>query len=117
MENLFFKYGVVIVGVVIVTLLMVFAYSSLSKTLVVPDEKEQEFSGTALDSKIYIEKLCEKCESSNLNRECFILDLNIEDEGIGMDEFEEVKIDRDIDQGKNIIKVSYDDGCVVRRLE
>ena len=117
MENLFFKYGVVIVGVVIVTLLMSFAFNSLNKTLTVPDDKFQEFIGTAIDSKIYIEALCEKCENNNMKKDCFTLDLEIDDKGIKMDEFGELNINQDLYKGKNMIKISNDGGCLIRRLE
>jgi hypothetical protein len=84
----------------------------------VPEDEKQEFSGKAEDAKERVERLCDMCLTRATKFDCFIVNLEITDSDLQDADFSEnVNLTRDLSKGLNIIKISYDDECLVRRLK
>jgi hypothetical protein len=116
MDNLFFKYGVIMVGVVVIVLLMSFAYTSLSRTIVSAEEREQNLKGDLFQLKDRIQELCDNCLKVDVNRECFVLYFEVPEAGeICQDKFgADVSLPECIG-GKGVLKIdSQDKACIVK---
>lgn len=71
-----FKVIMVVVAVAMVAGMMTFVFTSLSKTK--PEEDVfQLYSGDNESAAIRIRSLCKECLSSSIDRDCFMLDLDI----------------------------------------
>ena len=78
MDNLYLKFGMLFIAVIIIMLLINYAWRSVLSNKFQPDEEEQSVSG---DYKFIVNRIVELCkvclEHSNVNKDCFILRLEL----------------------------------------
>ncbi|MBN2422369.1 hypothetical protein JXB41_04015 [Candidatus Woesearchaeota archaeon] len=118
MENIFFKYGIVLVGVVVIMLLISFAFSALDNTVKIPEKEAEKISGEKQSVIIEIEKLCDNCVKEKINQDCYIKEIETDSEIIQNDFSEGVALPENLSRGKNIIKVKSEDNvCKVIKME
>ncbi len=116
MENMFFKLGVVIVGVMVTVLMIAFAFQSLSSTVRVPVEESDRLEGTASEIVVQIDSLCLSCIKEKVDRDCFIREVYPTEE-ITPGHMQGTPLDRALEPGKNVIKIKSVSGeCMVTRL-
>jgi len=74
MDDLLLKYAMIVVGVVVFTLLLTYAFTAL-KANPIPEEKFQNYYQTPKNAVNYFTRLCEMClGQENYERECFVID-------------------------------------------
>ncbi|MBN1501933.1 hypothetical protein JW930_00175 [Candidatus Woesearchaeota archaeon] len=121
MENIFFKYGIIIVGAAVIALLISFSFNALHETAVGNQEMQQDFSGSATELKLALIRYCDYCLKPQVSQDCFIINVNL----IGGDltiqdflEFENIVLGTDITSGKSVVKIkNINNLCMVDKLE
>ncbi len=77
MEDLYMKFGIVIVAVAVVVLLIAFSFRVVDRQNF-PEERIQSIRGDSNYVYLRLSKLCNLCVSKSYsNRECFLVELNI----------------------------------------
>lgn len=79
MENIFFKYGILIVGAVVITMMISFAFSALNKTVNVDTEVEDLLEGNSFQVVDKISDYCTDCLKEKVTKDCFVMTIKIED--------------------------------------
>ena len=81
MEDVYFKYGLVIVAVAVIIMLMIWSYSALNETTIIPEEPDQSFSGTSEKLTVRITQLCASCTAEeNYDQQCYIIRAELTDD-------------------------------------
>lgn len=120
MENIFFKYGLIIVGAVVITLLISFAFNSLNKTIQPSYEAEQHLSGNSNQLNKKLVELCEYCINQNQNKDCFVVDIYLESGTLYKSDFniDTVNLDETIEQGDSTVKIRNSNNmCSIAKLK
>ncbi|MBU0758042.1 MAG: hypothetical protein KKF44_08275 [Nanoarchaeota archaeon] len=117
MENIFFKYGIIIVGGVVIMLLISFAYSAINNTIKIPQQGEKGIDGEKSHVVIEIEKLCTACLKDDVDKDCNIEDIDSEGEIVQEDFMENIVLSESLPSGQYTIKLSVNEGiCNVRKI-
>jgi hypothetical protein len=116
MENLFFKFGIVLVGIAVIMLLVGFAYSALSNTIKLPDDNTK-LSGNIVQLVSQIEKICTTCLRAGNDMDCKIMELDTS-QPLAIGDFKNnIKLMQDLPAGKHTIKIYTEKNiCLVRKL-
>jgi hypothetical protein len=118
MEDVFMKFGMIIVGVAVISFMIVFAFQSFNRQQLTPEERDQEIIGDSVAVGARIGKLCERCLSDNVNRDCYFLSIDLTEGEVTQDIFvSKIKLNNDLVAGKHNVRLSNVDGlCEVVKI-
>ena len=120
MEDMFIKYGMIIVGIVVISILLVFTFNAMNKTSIVPKENEQSVEGDKAAVEFKIKRLCEFCLSEEyVDRDCYLLSIKLTAGNITNDDFVgKITLDQDLLVGEHLVKIRNNDVmCEVVKIE
>ncbi|MFH1398724.1 MAG: hypothetical protein ABIG95_01275 [Candidatus Woesearchaeota archaeon] len=117
MEDVFMKYGMVILGVFIITIMIVFAFKA-NKTSLIPLDEKQFIEGDSNAVEIRISALCDLCLGRSTARDCYIID-TVLTTNLTTERFSEpIVLAKNISMGKYMLKLrNRDSVCEVMVIE
>jgi hypothetical protein len=117
MENIFFKYGIILVGIVVIMLLINFAFRALNDTINLPEEDE-DITGTKENVVIQLEKLCSNCIKEKIDKDCYIKEIQCEENITQKDFGNEIELKNELKKGNNLLKIqALNNSCVIRKID
>ena len=120
MEDVFMKYGMIIVGIAVISILLVFVFQALNKTSLVPTSKHQSVEGDSSVVEFRIKRLCEFCLNEKyLDRDCYLVDVKLTEGNLTNDDFAgSITLDQDLNPGEHLVKIINKDArCEVSKIE
>jgi hypothetical protein len=116
MEDIYMKFGMIFIALVVIGLLANFA---LRTTIKDDFSEQQKIIGDSIKIKEKIERLCQYCLKDGIDQDCFILDAQIDEGELTQnDSRENLEITAELTEGKHLLKiVSENNICVVREFE
>ena len=120
MEDVFMKYGMMIVETIVISILLAFAFQALRGTPAVPKEVRQSVEGDNLAVEFKIKELCEFCLGDNdINKDCYLLDVKLTSGSVTNNGFGGlITFDDELDVGEHLIKIRNKEGiCEVIKIE
>ena len=114
------KYGMIIVGIAVISILLVFVFQAINRTSIVPAEKHQSVEGDKAAVEFKIKRLCEFCLSEEyVDKDCYLLDVKLTAGNITNDDFVgSITLNQDLTSGEHIVKITNKDAtCEVIKIE
>ena len=111
MEDMLMKYGMIIVGVAVISILLVFAFKAIDKTSIVPKEKGQSVEGDKAAVEFKIKRLCEFCLSEEyVDRDCYLLSVKLTAGNITNEDFVgSIELGQELVVGEHLLKIKNKD--------
>ena len=106
MEDMLMKYGMVILGVVVIGIMIMFTFKA-TKNPLIPIDEYQSIEGDSHSVEMRISGLCSLClREKDTDRDCFILEIRLTNGNITQDIFEsEIKLEKNMTPGNHIVKI------------
>lgn len=120
MEDYFFKYGMIIVAVVVIFMIVGFVRNATDSTLE-PTERFQQFEGKAENLASGIMNLCTSCLARiNFNEDCYLIETELKDT-LTQDMFDEsnlnIELMEPLPAGSYELKlINEDNTCKILRI-
>ncbi|MBD3203296.1 hypothetical protein GF327_03315 [Candidatus Woesearchaeota archaeon] len=118
MENIFFKYGIIIIGAVVIVLLISFSFNALKETIHLPEDKKESIIGEKITVIIELEELCMKCLKDKVDKDCYIKNIKTDEIITESDLTGDIVMPEDLSKGKNVVKIkSQNNICGIIKLD
>ncbi len=116
MDDFFMRFGMIVVGIVVILVIMIFAFSALNNSSLIPEDYSQKVKGDSYKVEQRISRLCSICTSENVQKDCFLLEVDLE-HGEVRNNLKETRLHQNLTPGQYTLKLSSNRSiCEVREV-